>query len=148
MKNYYEILGIKKDASQEEIKKAYRKLARQYHPDVNPGNKQAEERFKEINEAYNTLNDELLRKAYDGKSGHGTGTNQTEERRQGAGQGVRENQGSYHSFSMEDARRTFEKFFGFDPKTNEININKNKSKKNKPMDTSDLFDRYFGVKKK
>ena len=67
MKNYYEILGIRKDASTEEIKKAYRKLARKYHPDVNPGNKEAEEKFKQINEAYNNLIDESKRKTYDEK---------------------------------------------------------------------------------
>ncbi len=51
-KDYYKILGIDRNASQDEIKKAYRKLARQYHPDMNPGDRAAEERFKEINEAY------------------------------------------------------------------------------------------------
>ena len=54
-KNYYEILGVEKNASKEDIKRAYRKLAKQYHPDKNPGDKQAEEKFKEINEANEVL---------------------------------------------------------------------------------------------
>ncbi|PJB45346.1 MAG: molecular chaperone DnaJ, partial [Deltaproteobacteria bacterium CG_4_9_14_3_um_filter_44_9] len=54
-KDYYEILGLKRDASAKEIKNAYRKLARKYHPDVNPDNKGAEEKFKEINEANEVL---------------------------------------------------------------------------------------------
>ena len=61
----YETLGIAKDASQEEIKKAYRKLARKYHPDINPGDKKAEEKFKEISEAYDILGDESKRAEYD-----------------------------------------------------------------------------------
>lgn len=64
-KDYYKILGVGKDSSQEEIKKAYRKLARKYHPDLNPGNKEAEEKFKEINEAYAVLSDPQKRKEYD-----------------------------------------------------------------------------------
>jgi molecular chaperone DnaJ len=55
--DYYKVLGVGKNASDEEIKKAYRKLARKYHPDRNPGDKQAEERFKEISAAYDRLTD-------------------------------------------------------------------------------------------
>lgn len=64
-KDYYQLLGVKKGASAEEIKKAYRKLAVKYHPDKNPGDKQAEERFKEINEAYAVLSDPQKKAQYD-----------------------------------------------------------------------------------
>jgi molecular chaperone DnaJ len=63
--DFYGVLGVDKKASAEDVKKAYRKLARQYHPDRNPGDKAAEERFKEIQSAYDTLGDEEKRKAYD-----------------------------------------------------------------------------------
>ncbi len=64
-KDYYEILGVKKNASADEIRKAFRKLARKYHPDVNPGNKAAEEKFKAISEANDVLSDPKKRKFYD-----------------------------------------------------------------------------------
>jgi curved DNA-binding protein len=64
-KDYYKILGVERKASEEEIRKAYRDLAKQYHPDRNPDNKQAEERFKEINEAYQVLSDPQKRSVYD-----------------------------------------------------------------------------------
>jgi molecular chaperone DnaJ len=63
--DYYKILGVGKNASEAEIKKAYRKLARQYHPDRNPGDKRAEERFKEVSQAHDVLSDSDKRKAYD-----------------------------------------------------------------------------------
>lgn len=64
-KDFYKVLGVPKGASKDEIRKAFKKLARQYHPDVNPGDKKAEDKFKEISEAYDVLSDEKKRKKYD-----------------------------------------------------------------------------------
>ncbi|MDO4943056.1 MAG: DnaJ C-terminal domain-containing protein [Lachnospiraceae bacterium] len=64
-RDYYEVLGVPKNADEKKIKQAYRKLAKQYHPDTNPGDKQAERRFKEISEAYDILGDKEKRKLYD-----------------------------------------------------------------------------------
>ncbi|WP_419726565.1 molecular chaperone DnaJ [Terrisporobacter petrolearius] len=77
-RDYYDVLGVGKSADATEIKKAYRKLAMKYHPDKNPGDKEAEEKFKEINEAYEVLSDETKRKNYDqfgheGVNGQGFG---------------------------------------------------------------------------
>ena len=79
-RDYYEVLGVSKNPSDDEIKKAYRKLAIKYHPDKNPGNKEAEEKFKEINEAHDVLSDKQKRARYDqfghaGVGGAGAGGN-------------------------------------------------------------------------
>ena len=95
-RDYYEVLGVSKDASADEIKKAYRKLALQYHPDRNPGDKAAEEKFKEAAEAYDVLSDETKRKRYD-QFGFAAD--------QGAGFGGA-------GFSVEDIFRNFGDIFG------------------------------------
>ena len=64
-RDYYEVLGVKKDADENTIKKAYRKLAKKYHPDSNAGDAGAEQKFKEVTEAYNVLSDKEKRKLYD-----------------------------------------------------------------------------------
>mgnify|MGYP000478590192 CR=1 FL=1 len=64
-RDYYEVLGVDKNASADDIKKAYRKKAKQYHPDLNPGDKEAEAKFKEANEAYEVLSDEQKKARYD-----------------------------------------------------------------------------------
>lgn len=64
-RDYYEVLGVDKNASEDEIKKAYRKKAKQYHPDLNPGDKEAENKFKEVNEAYEVLSDSQKKARYD-----------------------------------------------------------------------------------
>src|SRR5260370_31381402 len=82
-KDYYSTLGVAKTSTEKEIKQAYRKLARKHHPDVNPGDKSAETRFKEINEAYEVLGDPAKRKKYDD-----LGANWRAYEQAGAGQGV------------------------------------------------------------
>jgi molecular chaperone DnaJ len=84
-RDYYEVLGVDKTASQEEIKKAYRVLAKKYHPDMNPGDKEAADKFKEASEAYAVLSDADKRKqydqfghaAFDGTGGFGAGEDLT-----------------------------------------------------------------------
>jgi molecular chaperone DnaJ len=98
-RDYYEILGISREASEEEIKKNYHRLALKYHPDKNPGNKEAEEEFKEISEAYAVLSDPQKRAQYDQFGYAGVGA--------GAGQG-----GFGFGIDLEEALRTFMGEFG------------------------------------
>ena len=95
MTDYYNILGVSKNSSSEEIKKAYKTLAKKHHPDLNQGNKESEHKFKEINEAYSTLGDETKRANYDR---FGTSDNQQQQYSQG--------------FQGQDFSDVFESFFG------------------------------------
>jgi DnaJ-class molecular chaperone len=112
-KDYYKILGISKNASEPDIKKAYRKLARQFHPDLNPGNKAAEERFKEINEANEVLGDSEKRRKYDEL---GSNWEQIQRDRDYARQYARPDyEGSPEDFDLGDFFTTFfgERMSGF-----------------------------------
>ena len=104
-RDYYQVLGIAKNASADEIKKAYRKLAMQYHPDRNPGNKEAETKFKEATEAYEVLKDEQKRSAFD-KFGH-----QAFEQG-GGGNGGGGFGGGFEGFDFNDIFSNFSDIFG------------------------------------
>ena len=101
-RDYYEVLGVDKNASEDEIKRAYKKLARKYHPDMNPGDKEAEEKFKEINEANEVLSDPEKKARYDQFGFAGTDPNY------GAGQG-----GGFGGFDFGDLGDIFGSFFGY-----------------------------------
>lgn len=101
-RDYYDVLGVSKGASQDEVKKAYRKMAKKYHPDANPDNKEAEKSFKEVSEAYEVLSDSTKKAQYD-QFGHAAFE-------QGAGGG---GGGYYSDFDMGDIGDIFGSMFGF-----------------------------------
>jgi len=108
-RDYYNILGVGRSASRDEIRKAYRKLARKYHPDINPGNKEAEEKFKDISVAYEALSDPKKRKLYDefGEAGLASGFDEEKARsyqqwRERSSRAAASTGSSGFSFNMDD----------------------------------------------
>ncbi len=160
MVNYYEVLGITPETDEKTMKKAYRVLAKKYHPDRNVGNKAAEEKFKLIGEAYQTLSDAVKRADYNkllakeaaagGKKtagAYGTGTAGTKT---GNSQQGKRRTTSNPKVDFANMAQNFENFFGFDPKTGQVTqedkLNPDKKKRKNPLDTSDLFDKFMGFK--
>ncbi|GHU63764.1 hypothetical protein FACS189418_7700 [Clostridia bacterium] len=163
-KTLYEILGVAKDATAAQIKKAYRKLAKKYHPDTNVGDKKAELMFKEVTAAYETLSDETKRETYDlnmnsGGSSQGAGAPGTKpgakRGQQAAGGGSRRPapnpfaQGNPFGGGPGAHTQSFESFFGYDPHSNDPTLKgvKKPGTKN-PADTSSIFDSFFRTGKK
>lgn len=147
MKDFYAILEVPKTATGEEIKKSYRGLAKKYHPDLHPGDLQAETRFKEIGEAYAVLGDEEKRRQYDQsrnaantapRTGPGTSSKKTSKAPMNP------------DFDISNMTQGFESFFGFNPKTgditNEEKLKREGGKKKNPLDMGDLFEKYMGFK--
>jgi DnaJ-class molecular chaperone len=113
-RDYYQILGVKRDASDEEIKRAYRKLARQYHPDRNPGDKEAEAKFKEVQEAYDVLSDKAKRTEYDRPAATGSRNGQQHEWDGPHSYTFRWGTGpeGFHEMGADEASELFRQFFG------------------------------------
>ena len=137
--NPYQVLGVSQTADEDTIKKAYRKAAKECHPDTHPGDKRAEERFKEIGEAYRILSDKQKRKEYDARVAQreresATGRNSAQTGRRSAGEPI------YPG----DIEKEFERFFSKGVQS-EKKENSSQQKIN-PMDVTDLFERYMGFK--
>lgn len=151
MKNFYEILGIPVDATEAQIKKSYRQLSKKYHPDLSPGDKAAEAKFKEISLAYNTLSNETLRNEYDEKlRGFAQRTGQATKKPSYSNYQAG-NFGAEANFDLNNIHKHFENFFGFDPVTKEKKANfadGSKGAKDKnPLDTSHVFEGFFNMKR-
>lgn len=137
MKDYYKILGVEKQASDEQIKKAYRKLAKQYHPDVVKDDKRKQERMYEIQEAYECLGNAEHRKKYD---------TDCSRMSQSAVHTGKDNKSDAVSFEQKMPDLSpFERFFGFTPGKGMETYRDNKAKKAEgPIRTDDLFTAFFG----
>lgn len=142
MKDYYKILGLPPTATKKEIKKAFRQLARKYHPDLHPGDKAAAEQFKRINEACQVLSDENKRARYDLDRKQQGQRQQTQQCRQHTQQQAAHTSSAKPDFSQAFSRRAFEDaFFAGIQKPTAKDAG---SDKKNPLDTSDLFKGFFG----
>ena len=144
-KDLYSILGVSRDADENVLKKAYRSLAKKYHPDLHPDDAEAEAKFKEINEAYELLGDPEKRKAYDKTQQVTTQHTKTGTTQTKTGQSRTPRGGPIDFSQMQGG---FSQFFGFDPETGKVTDESRLSgngKKN-PLDASDIFERFMGFK--
>ena len=136
--DYYKVLGVSEQAEEAQIKQAYRKLAKKYHPDLNPNNPEAEEKFKNIVEAYETLGDADKRKEYDlkrkntgsGRSSGNTASAKTPDK------------------NMADFTKDMEKYFGFSFAGGQSGKQKTGTdgQKKNPLDVTEMFEAYMKIK--
>ena len=143
--DYYKILGIPQQADDNQIKQAYRKLAKKYHPDLNPDNPAAEAKFKDIVEAYETLSDPSKRKKYDAtlmNSSDTMGANKYT-------QNTTHNTGAASNINFGNFTKDMERYFGFsfhtDQQTAKQNPGNSANKKN-PLDVTDMFEAFMKIK--
>lgn len=138
--DYYKVLGVPENAGEEQIKQSYRKLAKKYHPDLNPDNPEAEARFKDIVEAYETLGDAEKRKAYDLKRKR-TGEGRRQERGQAA-------KAPDANIDFGNFTKDMERYFGFSfagENAGKQGKSGGGGKKN-PLDVTEMFEAFMKVK--
>lgn len=133
-KDLYQILEVSPGADLSEIKKSYRRLAKQYHPDRNPDNPDAERMFKELCGAYEILSDEEKRKKYD-----------ADRTKQSTQKTSRNKTSAQAPFDFSAAQRSMEEFFGF--AANPGSPSNGGKKQGNPLDTTELFERFMGMKR-
>lgn len=129
-KDYYEVIGVASGASEEEIKSAYRRMAKKYHPDAHPGDRECERKFREINEAYGILGDPEKRKKYDADNGRSKVRTGKPE------------------VNYQDIFRRFDNMFG--GRTDDKDMadeGKTGRKSENPLDTTAMFERFMGIKR-
>ncbi len=146
--DYYTILGVPKEADEEQIKQAYRRMAKKYHPDLNPDDPQAEAKFKEIVEAYETLGDAQKRRAYDAKQDKAAGKSRTTGK-SGARDSAFTPQMDFGAFTKD-----MEKYFGFSftggavPQGQGLSKDGSRadSEKKNPLDVTEMFEAFMKMK--
>ncbi len=135
--NYYQILGIDEQATEDQIKQAYRKLAKQYHPDLHPGDAKAEARFKDLVEAYETLGNREKRKAYDQKRKKASKVRANKTRIQAA----------TPEMDIQNFAKHMESYFGFAFSGTAESKKENKENKQQgnPLDMRKMFEQYMRI---
>lgn len=143
MDNLYDVLGVTQDATEAELKRAFRALSKKYHPDVNPGDRKAEEKFREVSEAYSLLQDSHKRAEYDKKL--------DKEKNGGAHRNTVKQDPMFRGMQGVDLGnigKQFENFFGFQPKQagkGREEVHKKGTTKANPIDMTEMFEKYMGI---